>query len=248
MKPTVVMLHGFLGEGSDFAPLAATYHARAHILTPDLPGHGSAKPLDGELTIEAVVLHLEDELRRVGRPVHLVGYSMGGRLAMRIAARKRVRVESLALLATSPGLRGASVRRARRERDASWARQFNYEPIRQVLRAWYDQPIFGFGPEREAALDALIARRAQNRPFEMARYVEAMSPGTVPHQWERLKRLTVPVALCYGRRDRTYRRIMLKMHALQPSSQVLAISGAAHAIHIERPRVLGRHLRAFQGI
>src|SRR5262245_37449007 len=108
-----VFLHGFLGCARDWEALASKLDAPSFAI--DLPGHGRS-PFTAQFE-EALSSALPPE------PVHLVGYSMGGRLALRYALAEPERVASLTLIGAHLGLKTESERAARLARDAVWARK-----------------------------------------------------------------------------------------------------------------------------
>ena len=98
--PPVVLLHGIGRTLDDFTALH-TALARDHlVLAVDLPGHGGSAPLDGPHTLPALAAAVARFLDAAGvtGPAHLVGNSLGGAVAMRLAADAPRRVASLALL------------------------------------------------------------------------------------------------------------------------------------------------------
>src|SRR3712207_4582359 len=89
-RPAILFLHGFMGSGADWAHTISALDERSYCVAPDLPGHGSSlgMPHPGAYTIEGAaqaLLTLLDELE-IERPL-IVGYSMGGRLALYLALR-----------------------------------------------------------------------------------------------------------------------------------------------------------------
>ena len=115
-RPTVVFLHGFLGAAQDWDPLTAALSRGRRCLALDLPGHGasSVQPAapDGEgsaLSMEAVAGAVAALLEAEGageEPVVLVGYSMGARLALHLAARHPALFSKVAVVSGTPGIAG----------------------------------------------------------------------------------------------------------------------------------------------
>lgn len=106
----VVLLHGFGSESDAWRPFLQGYGGGRPILALDLPGHGT-RPLDRPASFEAVVDAVEAALVGPGLgPVHLVGHSLGGAVAVAVAARGAVDLRSLLLLAPAglgPEINGA---------------------------------------------------------------------------------------------------------------------------------------------
>ena len=113
----LVALHGFTGNGNDFAPLTQAL-PEWRWRTPDLPGHApdfSAPSAPGDDCTEAASLRYLDALiSEKSTPGVLLGYSLGGRLALRYALSRPGRLAALILIGTSPGLLDEDERRRRR--------------------------------------------------------------------------------------------------------------------------------------
>ena len=100
----IMLIHGMWGCGAQWDGFAARLRSRhATIMAPDLPGHGqAAPPLSGlgSLGLADYRSHLEAMLRKAGRPSVLIGHSMGGLIALQLAAR--MPVQAAILLAPAP--------------------------------------------------------------------------------------------------------------------------------------------------
>src|SRR5918994_5654049 len=108
-NPDVLCLHGFMDSAADWQDVATAIGDQASCIALDLPGHGSSLDLAPEAyTMEGTarsVIRTLDELE-VRRPV-IVGYSMGGRLALYLALHYPERCVGLILESASPGLEDA---------------------------------------------------------------------------------------------------------------------------------------------
>src|SRR5438270_7708243 len=81
MAPTIVFLHGFTNTGASWDPVIAALGERYRAITPDIRGHGAAadaRPVSLEGVIDDVSAAAPEEFE-------LVGYSMGGRIALHVA-------------------------------------------------------------------------------------------------------------------------------------------------------------------
>jgi len=114
-EPAVLFLHGFMGSSADWTGVTAALADACHSLAVDLPGHGASTGLaDAFYTMEGAAKALLDLLD--GRGIErcaVVGYSMGGRLALYFAMRFPERCRALFLESASPGLATAQERTAR---------------------------------------------------------------------------------------------------------------------------------------
>src|SRR5829696_6331306 len=169
-RPTVLFLHGFMGSSADWAVEISALDKRFYCVAPDLPGHGTSLGLPPEAyTVEGAARGVLDLLDRLGagRPT-IVGYSMGGRLALYLALRHPERCSGLFLESASPGIEDAAEREARRRSDEEKAVRLG-EDFRTFLADWYRQPLFASLARHEGLVQAMIEARARNDPDELAR-------------------------------------------------------------------------------
>jgi pimeloyl-ACP methyl ester carboxylesterase len=101
--PPLVLVHGLSGAASNWAELAPLLAERHRLLVPDLPGHGGSSPLPAAPSLNpyADVVGLLAE-REGMLPAALVGHSMGGVVALRLALRRPTQVTALVLAAAMP--------------------------------------------------------------------------------------------------------------------------------------------------
>ena len=99
--PPLVLLHGFAMHGGLFAPLlpALTERYRVHVV--DLPGHGWSPAIDGA-DIAMVADAIDDALAAVGPSLTVLGWSLGGQVALQWARARPRRIRRLVLVATTP--------------------------------------------------------------------------------------------------------------------------------------------------
>ena len=101
--PPLVLLHGWALHGGVFAPLLPALVARHRVHVVDLPGHGHSPPIPG-VTLDAVVDAVAGAIAQAGdvAPADVLGWSFGGLVAQRWAARGDARVGRVVLVCTSP--------------------------------------------------------------------------------------------------------------------------------------------------
>ncbi len=245
-KPAILFLHGFLGAHDEWAGFIEPLSAEYRCLAVDLPGHGKTPPCDdvGFYSFEGAARAILDFLRsqRVQR-THLVGYSMGGRLALYLAVHHPEVCDRLIIESSSPGLLSPGEAAERRAHDAKWAARFEREPLDAVVDDWYLQPLFASLHDHPAAFARLRARRLRNRPKEVGLSMRGMSVGAQEPLWDRLGALDREVVLVVGERDRKYRLVADRMSDLSARIQTVMVSGAGHNAHVEQPDEFGRILR-----
>ncbi|MDQ5852497.1 MAG: 2-succinyl-6-hydroxy-2,4-cyclohexadiene-1-carboxylate synthase [Chloroflexota bacterium] len=232
--PAVLFVHGFMGSSEDWQDTIATLDGRYRCLAVDLPGHGDSVGLLPEAyTTEGavrVVLDLLDELD-IGHPA-VVGYSMGGRLALYLALRHPERCAGLFLESASPGIEGALERQARREADEGRARRLEKD-FETFVAEWYRQPLFASLAGREGLVEKVIEARRRNNPMELARSLRGMGTGCQPSLWGELDALGAPTLAVAGALDEKYARISRRMAELSPRLQTTLVPGAGHNVRLE---------------
>jgi esterase len=100
--PPVLVLHGLLGRGRNWASLAKPLAARRRVLLVDLRNHGRS-PHHPEMSYPAMAADLEALLDRLGLArASLLGHSMGGKAAMVFACTRPTRVDRLVVVDVAP--------------------------------------------------------------------------------------------------------------------------------------------------
>lgn len=202
----------------------------------DLPGHGrhAGDHDPAHFTLEAVETEL---LPLTGSgPVDLVGYSMGGRVALAFTIRHPERVRRLVLESASPGLATEEERAARRRDDESMATWIEHNGVKAFVARWEALPLFQSQKALPPpVLQAQRSRRLLNVPASLAASLRGTGTGALPSYWGSLASLRVPVLLLAGGLDGKFLEIARRMAALLPSARLEAVEDAGHAVHLERP-------------
>lgn len=168
--PWLVFLHGFSGDSREWQDVGAQLsdYPQLHL---DLPGHGASANI-AVAGFDEVSQLLADTLVSYNiLKFWLVGYSLGGRIAMFHACQQPEGLVGLVVEGGHPGLNDESTRNARAKSDAQWAERFRREPLEKVFIDWYQQPVFT--ALNDAERDALVALRSQNNGASLG----AMLPG-----------------------------------------------------------------------
>jgi 2-succinyl-6-hydroxy-2,4-cyclohexadiene-1-carboxylate synthase len=223
MPADLLLLHGFTQTGASWDGVRRALGARYRALAPDL----GAGPWEAEL----------DRLEALAPAAHvLIGYSMGGRIALAAALAMPARVERLVLVGASPGLADPEERARRRAADEALAERIEAIGVEAFAGEWGAQPLFAGQPERVAA--AAHADRLRNTPEGLAAALRGLGTGAMEPLWDRLGELTMPVALVVGERDEKFRGVAERMRAALPDARVIVVPGAGHAAHLERPEAV----------
>ena len=245
----LLLLHGFTGDHSTWQGIAPTLAAKHQLIMPDLPGHGgSDTPASAEdwqmSNVAADIISLLDALQLPR--VHLLGYSLGGRLALYLALHYPRRFISLTLESASPGIADDEQRLARRQSDNQLADAIESRGIEWFVEYWGALPMW----DSQAQLNPQqqLAQRKQRlrcQPAGLAGSLRGMGTGAQPSLWELLPGMQLPTLLIVGAIDSKFRRINAAMHAATPGSRLEIVEGAGHNSHLEKPRTFARLLAAY---
>ena len=198
-------------------------------LAPDIRGHGSSaerQPVD----LAAVLQDLEE---LVPERCCLVGYSMGGRLALHLALRHPERISQLVLVGASPGLADPAERQARQRSDHELASWVERSTIDDFALRWAGTPVLAGLPP--AVAERVHQDRLRSSPAGLARALRGLGTGTLPSLWGRLGEFAMPVSLVVGERDVKFQGIAAEMAKAIPRARVVIVRSAGHAVHLEAP-------------
>ena len=239
----LVLVHGFTGHRADFAEHLPALGELGWTLAPDLPGHGESTNTGREedYRFDRLVEVLVALLDAVGaRSVDLLGHSMGGMLALRLALARPERVASLVLMDTAPGpLRDLPLETFR----LAWrvAREAGMETLQRMARERAADD-----PTRTEA-DRRLERergpqwyweRHRRRFLAMDRIAYAELGREIVEQQSlvpRLPEIRCPSLVLVGEEDRSFLEPAEVMAASLPHARLVVLPGAGHQPQFEAP-------------
>jgi len=236
MNRPLVLLHGFGGAPAVWDAVRAELRGAREVVAPALFGHGP--PRDDERGVAS----FDDEVDRVARllpakPVDVAGYSLGGRVALRLVVRHPDRVARAVLAGANPGLATAEERAARHDGDERWASQIEASGIDAFFDAWEAQPLFATQRDLPASIRAYQRSiRRGHAPARLAAAMRVLSLARMPDTWGALPRVTAPVTWIAGERDAKFADIARRAAALVPRGDAVIVAGAGHNVVLEAPR------------
>lgn len=243
MSP-LLLLHGFTGAPAVWDDLL-DHLPGATAFRPALGGHagpGGPRTRWSEEVDRLLALLTENALENV----HVVGYSMGGRLAYGLLARRSPRITRATLIGAHPGLENDAERADRRRADHAWIERLD-EGLPAFVDAWSARPMW----ESQAKVDP--ARRETRRAIRlahdpaglahaMAAYGLASMPPAQPES------IDLPVTLVAGALDDKYRALAERLRPRFPNARVDVIAGSGHDVTLEAPGALAASIRAPDGV
>ena len=163
------------------------------------------------------------------------GYSMGGRLSLRLALDHPGVVQHLVVVSATPGIEDKGARRLRLESDEALAAYAEAEGVSTFLSHWMSQPMFAGVPVDAPGL----ADRRSLTPAYLAHCLRVLGTATMEPMWSRLHELAMPVTVVTGADDQKFTEIGERM----PGEHVV-VADCGHAVPLEAPDALAAVLNA----
>jgi 2-succinyl-6-hydroxy-2,4-cyclohexadiene-1-carboxylate synthase len=234
----LLLLHGFTGSAVTWLQLMERLEGICRLLAVDLLGHGrSDSPEASErYRVERQIEDLTALLDRMGVAEYdLLGYSMGGRLAMHLALAHGERIGRLVLESASPGITDPAERAARVRDDERLARLLEEQGITPFVDYWEHLPLFASQDSLPSFVRAALrSQRLACHAAGLAGSLRGFGAGLSEPLYDRLSELP-PTLLIAGERDGKYSSLARVMGAHIPDAQVAIVPGAGHTVHLERP-------------
>ena len=244
-KEKVVFLHGFTGSSSTWEEIVSSLPSTIEVLTIDLLGHGlTSKPTDpARYFVEEQIADLHSLFSQLNwTSFTMVGYSMGGRLALAYATKHPV--NKLILESSSPGLTKSEERLQRKISDELLAERILNEGVQAFVDFWEDIPLFqsqkSLSVEKQQAIRA--ERLAQSKEG-LANSLKGFSTGVQPSNWDKLEQLKSQTLLLTGELDPKFCDIANKMQKLLQNTEWKVVKGVGHAIHVENPELFATMIK-----
>lgn len=241
--PPLLLVNGYAATGADWDPsFAAGLATSFEVICPDNPGVGASPLGPGAMTVDSIAGELEALLDARGiERLPVVGWSMGGFVAQRLALRAPARVSALALLATDPG-GGAAVP----AEPAVWARLTDRsgtprEQATRLISLLFPPPL---AEQVDAQFGEVVAAaRAQLSPAALRAQEEAMEAWHDADQDEPAGE--VPVLVVHGEEDVVIPAANAGAVASRWGAEVELVAGGGHAFMAQEPERIAALLRDF---
>ena len=250
-NPTILFLHGFMGDCLEFKNAIAVLSEQFYCVAIDLQGHGQTEAIDRDndhddyYTIQSTanfVIKFLDLLRL--KRCFLVGYSMGGRVALYLAIYFPQYFHRVVLESASAGLRSIKERSDRLAKDRQLAARLETSHLRLFLENWYQQPIFA-ALRSHPDFSQMLAQRLNNSSGKLAKSLRNLSTGMQPSLWEYLSENKIPLLLLVGDLDSKFVQINRQMQSLCKYAQLEIMPSCGHNIHFENPIIFIEKVRSF---
>ena len=244
----LLLLHGFTGSARTWDRFRGAWPGMEMIAL-DLIGHGQsdAPKHAARYRMAQALADLSALLDALAMPSAVVlGYSLGGRVALRWALAQPQRVRALILESATPGIADKAERAQRRSNDNALADRIERDGVERFVDYWESMPLWASQARLpQAERSALRTQRLQNRALGLANSLRGMGAGVDAAVLADLDRLTMPALLVAGALDNAYCAHAKVMAARLPKATVSIVPDAGHAVHLERPQEFASALGAF---
>jgi 2-succinyl-6-hydroxy-2,4-cyclohexadiene-1-carboxylate synthase len=224
--PPLLLLHGWMGNGADYAGVIELLRSRFYCIAIDLPGHGKTEVIGDDRYYEFIatttgIIQLLDSLQ-IDRCT-IAGYSFGGRLSLYLALEFPDRFDRVILESTSPGL-------------STLAERLDRDRFADFIDNWYRQPIFT-GIDRHPDFPKLIQRRLTNQPSKLAKSLYYAGLGRQSYLGDRLAEYNRPVLLIVGAEDCKFRAIAQTLDLTCHCTTLKIVPNSSHNVHFQQPEL-----------
>ncbi|WP_242470901.1 alpha/beta fold hydrolase [Thiocystis violacea] len=225
-------MHGFTGGADDWSAVFPDDPTRLAI---DLPGHGPEPDPEGGFL--DVVWNLLDRLP--SEIDEVIGYSLGGRLALGLIRLAPERFRAATIISAHPGLVDPALREQRRLADQGWTRLLRDQGIQSFVEAWERQPLFQTQIGRpQAVLERQRRRRLSHRPEGLAGAIERLGLAEMPSTWDAILGYQGRLSWIVGDRDRRFLSIAREVQARRPATRLVILKDVGHNPLLEAPAML----------
>lgn len=234
-KP-IICLHGFSENLSTWKLLKLDGY---QLILIDFIGHGeSDKPYSSKYySLKVMIKHLNKLIYQLGFKRYLMlGYSMGGRIALAYTLVYPKGIDKLILESASYGECGWINRLKRRINDLKLAKNIRENGIEWFNEYWSNLSIFeSQGRLPKPIMDEIVKRRLLNVAYALSNTLLCTGQGKFPCLKNKISKLSMPVLYISGEYDRKYEQIGNEFAKLNSNIKHKIINGVGHNSHIEAP-------------
>ena len=248
MSVPLALLHGFCGAPESWRRVVELLGPPAGgtpVARPALLGHDPAALHDDAVDFSGEVARLGALLRaQAAGGWHLVGYSLGARVALGLLVEHPALFARATLIGVHPGLRSDAERSSRIGQDDRWARLLEAHGLEEFVRAWEAQPLFATQAALPREIDEEQRRiRLGHDAHGLARSLRVLGLGCMPDYAARLAAVACSVRVVAGALDTKFSALAAPLAAALGNGRAEIVPEAGHNLLLERPRRVAELIR-----
>lgn len=230
----IYALHGFLGRGNDWKLLENIF-PREKIHALDLFSVPDNSPIRG---LQRWAKAFNDSIGIFEKRI-LIGYSLGGRLALHSLIDNSSQWSAAILISTSPGLKTEKERKQRLAADKKWGEKFLSDPWKKVIEEWNSQTVFN---EDRLHFDR---KEKDFSRIHLATALEDWSLGMQEDLSTQLSALQQPILWIAGSNDKKYSEIAKNITLSNPLSKIWIVPEAGHRLVWQQSKLFLDQVKIF---
>ncbi len=223
-------LHGAVGHESDLRNFANAMHesapAKLDVRRLKLWQYLACCPMP----LKKFATQLSADVARMDNSPQLMGYSLGGRLALHALLDSPDLWQSAVIVSAHTGLSDPAARLERQKTDAEWASKALRSEWDEFLTEWKNQSVL-------AGVELPDRYRLKAERNEIARSFMDWSLGAQDDLLERLGDLQMPILWVVGERDEKFLRVAEKACAALPNGQLEVVADCGHRVPWEQAEI-----------
>ncbi|HEX9253268.1 MAG TPA: 2-succinyl-6-hydroxy-2,4-cyclohexadiene-1-carboxylate synthase [Ignavibacteriaceae bacterium] len=236
-KDYVLFLHGFTGCAEDWFPVFEQMPDKYNCIAMDIVGHGKSDAPGNVVNynIESIINQIKfvkDHL--TPNKIFLLGYSMGGRIALSYASVYPEDLKGLILESSSAGIKNDEERQKRYEEDLKIAEFIETHTLEEFIEMWQDQELFN--TQRRFSNDKLKKfkkKKASGSKIGYANSLKGFSTGIMPPVHDKLKKIPLKVLLITGDLDSKFTGINARLAKRFFKAKHKIVRNSGHNTHLE---------------
>ncbi|WP_316734454.1 alpha/beta hydrolase [Pedobacter aquatilis] len=227
---TLVLLHGLMGELSNWEPVLDQFKDRYHVVVPILPIYDLPILTLGVKALSRYV-HRFLKFKNLSQVV-LVGNSLGGHVGLVFTVAHQEFVKALVLTGSSGLYENAF--------GGSFPRRESYDYIKEKVEFTFYDPATA---TKELVDDVFKTVNDRSRVLRIL----TMAKSAIRHNMAKeLTKITIPVSLIWGKNDKvTPPEVAEEFHQLLPNSELNWVDKCGHAPMMEHPEIFNSFLQKF---
>jgi len=244
----LILIHGFTGTNKSFDKLSNFLKQYFKIIKLDMIGHGLSMDKDiKSYSFLQSIRYIEKIIKELHlKKVNILGYSLGGRLAMQFSIINQHKINKMILCSSSFGIKNKSERISRIKSDEKIITLLRNNNLEKFVNYWEAIPLW----ESEKKLPVEIKNkhriiRLNQKNEGLMLNLRHQGQGVQEFLGESLKNIKIKTLIMYGDNDLKYKFISKEMAEIIENSELSEVPNSGHNIILENPIYISQKIKNF---